>query len=864
MRQRISLDGVPFDRAASTTRLTLAAGSAQNVHERDGLSRIRSLLRRDHPCSSQFAAASHMPTVTANPDAREPRDPSEPRRPNEPASEPASNPASELAAFLDQAPVPILSLDAGGRIQRANRAALALLGYRADEHIGHAMAELHADPDALADLNARLDRGESVHDHEVRLRAKDGAIRHVLISANVQVTGGRRTGTRCFLRDVTEARAADHERERVIADLSKTVRLNDMFAGILGHDLRGPLSTIVMGSQTLLGSVDDPKGVRTIQRVLNSADRMQRMIDQLLDFARARVDGGIELDRRALDVVELARDVTEEIRIARPGWQIDVERRGDTRGDYDASRLSQVFANLVGNAVQHGTPEAPLHITIDGRDPAAIRVSITNRGTIPPELVPVLFAPVRGAHHKGTRSQGLGLGLFITDHIVRAHGGQIAVESTGGTTVFRFDLPRHAAGKAQVATFDAGMSGQRSDRIPIGGLVEQSSVGETTGVIDVTALRGQMLQEAARQTEERFRLLVESIKDYAIFMLDADGNVATWNAGAQRIKGYTADEIVGQHFSVFHSEHENRAGKTEHELRIALRDGRYEDEGWRLRKDGTRFWANVVITTLRDASGGLLGYAKITRDLTERRKLEDERLQLAHAQEAVRLRDEFLSLASHELKTPLTVLQLQLEALRERVDVRDRATIGKLDRSDRARRRLGELVEALLDVSRIATGKFELHLEEADVGDIVATAVDRLHETAELAGCALTVTVEPVVGLWDRSRIDQVVSNLVANATRHAAGSPIEIRVTREPSAVAIEVRDHGPGLPEGQLARIFERFERGTSMRHYGGLGLGLYVVRQIAEAHGGQVIAHNAPDGGACLIVRLPVAGRSKDLVT
>ncbi|MEO7731930.1 MAG: PAS domain S-box protein, partial [Kofleriaceae bacterium] len=236
-----------------------------------------------------------MSTVTANPQHREPRDPSEPR------------PPSELADFLEHAPVAIHGIDAAGTIVSANRAALALLGYRADEYIGHALAELHADPDELAGLRARLDDGEDLRDHEVRLRARDGSIRHVQISSSAQLTGGRRTGTRCFLRDVTEARDGERERERVIADLSKTVRLNDMFAGILGHDLRGPLSTIVMGSQTLLGSVDDPKGVRTLQRVLNSADRMQRMIDQLLDFARARVDGGIELDRRATDVAELAR-----------------------------------------------------------------------------------------------------------------------------------------------------------------------------------------------------------------------------------------------------------------------------------------------------------------------------------------------------------------------------------------------------------------------------------------------------------------------------------------------------------------------------------------------------------------------------
>jgi signal transduction histidine kinase len=314
---------------------------------------------------------------------------------------------------------------------------------------------------------------------------------------------------------------------------------------------------------------------------------------------------------------------------------------------------------------------------------------------------------------------------------------------------------------------------------------------------------------------------------------------------------------------VFYPDHDVRAGKTEHELRAATRDGRFEDEGWRLRKDGSMFWANAIITALRDPGGALLGYATITQDLTQRRKLEKERVQLARAQEAVRLRDEFLSLASHELKTPLTALQLQLETLRDGVGASDRAMIAKLDRSRRACARLTELIEALLDVSRIATGRFELTLEQADVAQIVSTAVDRMHEAAEAAGCTLSVAADPAIGTWDRSRIDQVVTNLVGNAIRYAAGTPIEVAVSGRDDAVVIEVRDRGPGLPESQLARIFERFERAASMRHYGGLGLGLYVVRQVVEAHGGSVSARNAAGGGACFTVRLPLRLSGKDLV-
>jgi PAS domain S-box-containing protein len=745
---------------------------------------------------------------------------------------------SELADFLDNAPVPIHSIDAAGTILWANRAELDLLGYPADEYIGRPIAQFHVDADVLADMLERLARGETLHDCEARLRARDGSIRHVLISSN-WVTDGERSASRCFTRDITEQRRTEDRRDQLIAELSRTVRLNDMFAGIVGHDLRGPLSTIVMAGQLLLGYVDEPKAVRTIDRMLNSADRMQRMISQLLDFARARADGGFELERQPTELAEIARDVIEEIRLARPERRIELDVRGDVRGDCDGNRLSQVFSNLIGNAAQHGSPEAPLVVQIDGCEPDAIHVAVSNRGTIAPELLPVLFAPFRGSQQKELRSQGLGLGLFITDHIVRAHGGAITAESADGSTVFRFDLPRHASGDAQIATFDHAA--------PAAGPPPQPPPAH----------------DPVHPGDERFRTLVESIKDYAIFMLDAGGNIATWNIGAQRIKGYAAHEIIGRHFSVFYPEADLRAGKTEYELQVAQRDGRFEDEGWRVRKDGTQFWANVVITALRDRDGTLLGYAKVTRDLTERRQLEAERLRLAHAQEAVRLRDEFLSLASHELKTPLTVLQLQLEALQERLANDNATTLSKLDRSYRAMQRLNELVEALLDVSRIATGRFALHLEPGDLADIVATAVDRMHEAAAAAGCALSVTTHCAVGSWDRSRIDQVVTNLVSNAIRYAAGAPIAVRVLRDDHAAVIEVRDGGPGLPSGKLAQIFERFERGASMRHYGGLGLGLYVVREITQAHGGEVTAENRSSGGACFTVRLPLRASSHELV-
>ena len=362
--------------------------------------------------------------------------------------------------------------------------------------------------------------------------------------------------------------------------------------------------------------------------------------------------------------------------------------------------------------------------------------------------------------------------------------------------------------------------------------------------------------ELGLRGEDRLRLMIESVRDYAIFMLDSAGNVASWNAAAQRIKGWTAGEIIGHHFSRFYPEDQIRSGKCEYELEAAQRDGRFEDEDWRLRKDGSRFWANVVITPLRDESGDLLGFCKVTRDLTERRRAEQERLELAQSQEAVRLREEFLSIASHELRTPLTALQLQLEALQTMPNL-DAKLKSKLERAARSGERLADLISMLLDVSRIATGKIVPDPSRFDLLDAVNDVVDNLAEASRNANCEITVVGKPgLVGDWDRVRIDQVVTNVLANAFKYAAGSPVEIVLVREGNTALLEIRDRGPGLGDADRVAIFGRFQRAASMRNYGGLGLGLFVTREIVEAHGGSVEARNLPERGACFSVRLPLA--------
>jgi PAS domain S-box-containing protein len=368
-----------------------------------------------------------------------------------------------------------------------------------------------------------------------------------------------------------------------------------------------------------------------------------------------------------------------------------------------------------------------------------------------------------------------------------------------------------------------------------------------------------------KESDDRFRVLVESIRDYAVFMLDRDGRVATWNTGAALIKGYQREEILGKPIDLFYTREDREGGRPARLLAQAANEGRIEDEGWRVRKDGTRFWADVVITALRNEAGALVGYAKVTRDLTQRLHAEEERRRLdadrIRAEEALRIRDEFLSIASHELKTPLTALQLELYGMRAPIESQQDERLGrKLARASRSADRLSRLIEMLLDVSRIATGRLTLNREPFDLQPAIQQVVEVMEGSAAQASCELLFDASPdagaIVGDWDRLRIEQVVMNLLSNAFKYGAGQPVTVSLACEGDWAIIEIRDRGPGVPLGDLERIFERFERATGLLNEGGLGLGLYVSREIVHAHGGSIAGRTLPEGGACFTVRLPIA--------
>lgn len=366
--------------------------------------------------------------------------------------------------------------------------------------------------------------------------------------------------------------------------------------------------------------------------------------------------------------------------------------------------------------------------------------------------------------------------------------------------------------------------------------------------------------------EEAFRLLVNSVSDYAIFLLDPEGNIATWNKGAQRFKGYEAHEIIGRHFSNFYSDEDNLTGKPAMELEIAKRDGRVEDEGWRVRKDGTRFWANVVITALRNTEGELIGFGKVTRDLTQRKQAEDAlRTALAREEEAAAqlreldfMKNEFVAMVAHDLRSPMAVMSGFAGMLTTRWDdISDEQKLDLVNRIEKATARLTRLVNDVLDVSRIEAGVLQYDRKAFDVSDLINRAILEgvSDEDRERVMVAAATNVPLVLG--DEQRVWQVFLNLLSNALKFSpSDSLVHILIKPADEVCTVEVRDQGPGIDPEHHERVFDRFSKIPGSEDSKGTGLGLYIARSMIEAQGGRLEVESTPGAGSVFTFTLPLA--------
>jgi PAS domain S-box-containing protein len=377
---------------------------------------------------------------------------------------------------------------------------------------------------------------------------------------------------------------------------------------------------------------------------------------------------------------------------------------------------------------------------------------------------------------------------------------------------------------------------------------------------------------AALSELDKYQLIVENIEDYAIFMMDPDGYIQTWNKGAQKNKGYTPAEIIGEHFSKFYLPEDRKARKPELALELARKYGRVENEDWRVKKDGSKFWANVVVTALYDANGELVGFAKITRNLTERKQHEDDLrranttlLQQQRELEALNAsKDEFVSLASHQLRTPATVLKQLLALLADGyLGPLQPNQLDIIHKAYESNERQLAIVTGLLKVAQLDAGKVILKKVETDMVEFVRSITDEYADLFNERGQRYFFAYDGSCNnqaVIDYENFRMALENIIDNASKYTpAGGEVKVTLSCSKDILHIVVQDTGVGIAPEYMSRLFERFSRIPNELPHSvqGSGLGLYWANKIITLHSGNIDVRSQPGQGTTFQINLPKEG-------
>jgi PAS domain S-box-containing protein len=653
----------------------------------------------------------------------------------------------ELQDYVDNAAIGLHWVDENGIIKWANKAELEMLGYEAEEYIGHNISEFHLDQEKIDDILRRLSCNETLQAYESTLRCKDGSTRTVQISSNVFWNEGKFIHTRCFTMDITEQK-------------------------------------------------------KLHQAIKDSEQNYQRLI-QTLDTPLYTTDA----EGRVMLFNKAAADLWgREPEIGKDLWC----------GSYKILRTD-------------GT-ELPL-------DSCPMAVCLK-------ELRPVIGEEILVVRPDGTIRNVAPHPQPLFDNSGMLKGAiNMLVDVTAIRETEHWLLQSEQNYRNLAATLEKKVEEKTKDLI--------------------------RKNEELQKSEERYHRMVEEVEDYAIILLDKDGTILNWNKGAQKIKGYRDEEIIGKNFEVFYPKEDRENGVPGKLIKTAIVHGKAAIEGWRVRKDGSRFWGSTVITALHDDEGNVVGFTKVTRDLTEKKKAEDQLKEYSSELEFQnRELEQFAYAASHDMKEPLRKIHLYSAYVKDnRSNILDERSKDYLDRSMAAVHRMNSLIEDLLAYSR--TTSTAENFEEVNLQTVVNEVISEQKDELEQKGITIEIgklpTINGIPFQWK-----QLIYNLVTNSVKY--GHPdrvgyilIESKTVKaseirkfgkhaENSHYQITVSDNGVGFEQEYAEKIFEVFQRLNNPSGAKGSGIGLALCKKIVQNHKGFIVATGKPGEGAKFDIYLP----------
>ncbi|ADO75899.1 ATP-binding protein [Stigmatella aurantiaca] len=658
--------------------------------------------------------------------------------------------------------------------------------------------------------------------------------------------------------DVARVQAYEAERRRA-EQLEALDRAKTAFFSNVSHEFRTPLTLMLAPVEDALADREEvlaPRQRERLSLVQRNGARLLKLVNSLLDYSRLEA-GRAKVAYQATDLPAFTAELVSHFESAmhRAGLVLTVAMEplaGPVWVDREA--WEKVVFNLLSNALKY-TLEGDIEVSLreEGAE-AVLRVRDTGTG-IPAEALPHVFERFHRVEGTWARShEGSGIGLSLVQELVKLHGGSASVHSVlGQGSTFTVRLP-------------LGKDHLPPEHVLTGG-TEEAARGQVAPYLDEAMgwLRESAPPAPPVLSRPRARVLVvddnADMRAYIVGLLQPSFAVEAVADGVKALeflREQTPDLILSDvmmprlgGFGLLREVRAKAEWKAVPFIMLSARTGEEASvEGFEAGADDylvKPFSARELLARVRSS----LEMARLRREAAVR---EASELTL---QEAVHARDDFLSVASHELKTPLAALRLQTEALERILPPEVRARVGeRFFAVRRQTQRLAGLIETMLDISLVATGRLQLKPEPLDLAGLVADGVAQLREEMARRGCSLTLESEASLpGKLDAMRMGQLVQNLLSNAIKYGAGKPVEVRLRQKGNVARLEVVDHGIGVAPENRARIFHRFERAVPVRHYGGLGLGLWVSRQVVEAHGGSISVTDTPGGGATFTVELPL---------